>query len=95
MTKTVQLVILVAISALSYHVGQLSASSDTGHYLNEWVAEIRGGPEAARTLAKRYGYELVEEVRTGGSPPFVTFSLIDRSCVCPAVKGNLLLHVFV
>lgn len=32
------------------------------HYLNEWAAEIKGGIEHAKRVARSHGYELVSEV---------------------------------
>ncbi|KAJ8304952.1 hypothetical protein KUTeg_018535 [Tegillarca granosa] len=33
------------------------------HYLNEWAAEIKGGIEHAKRVARSHGYELVSQDR--------------------------------
>jgi len=57
------LFVVSLVICVLYHAVPISASTeDNGHYTNEWAAHIKGGPDTAREIAKRYGYELVEEI---------------------------------
>lgn len=46
------------------------------HYLNEWAAEIKGGIEHAKRVARSHGYELVSQIH-----PFEDHYLLKHSSV--------------
>ena len=53
--------LLLTLVLLSVH--DVAFAFGSSHYINEWAAEILGGVEHARRVARDHGYELAQEVR--------------------------------
>ncbi|XP_041364221.1 neuroendocrine convertase 1-like isoform X2 [Gigantopelta aegis] len=53
---------LLLLSILVFSVRDVVLASDSSHYVNEWAAEIHGGVDHAKRVARDHGYEFIREV---------------------------------
>lgn len=73
MLKGILLVLILCVSGGSTTVGE-------EHFTNDWAAEIPGGTEVAKRVARENGYELLHEV-SKETPIFIPQNFYSVFCI--------------